>query len=225
MAALTWDHDKLPLMTAGYDTVGGGIEGGQSLSGLTGAIDFSGGGYWTIPGTVVIGTPEQHREWSKIASYLNGNVTSIVFPFIHADFINFDPTGYTCEITSVYDVGDTSITLKITGPGDGADTVLSGMIFGIEHPTLLERVYTIKAVASATTHVIGSFTEYDVRIRPPLREAISEDVDIEFYRPACRMRLQKGTSMPWSVSGQEYMTSRPSITLIEALPLEDDPIT
>lgn len=221
---LLWDHDALPLTFAEPDKIGGSIEGGQSMNGLTGAINFDGGGYQAVEGTVVLGRPDQLREWNRIASYLNGCVNSVVLPFIWADFLNMDTTtlGFDSDLVGDFDVGETTIFIRVQGINDG-QLMETGMIFGLSHPDLLERVYTVKRIVDATVHGASDYTIYEVKIDPPLRDVASNDDPVEWYRPPCRMRLKTGTSMKLPFTGQEFMTSRPSISLVEALPLEDPP--
>jgi len=216
----TWNLSLLKIVNMTYDLAASSIEGGRALDGLTGAIDFSGGGLWKMTASVECYQPEEHREWWRMAMILNGGVNSINMPFL-ADRFNFDPTGYTAQIIDSYSVGETEINLAVDGPSDGAGVLEEGMMFSVEHPSLSHRVYVIKELVSEIP--IGSFTNYHVIIRPSLREEITIDTDVDFSQPLCRMRLPAGATMRWNINSEQFWWAQNDIELIEALPVEDPP--
>jgi hypothetical protein len=225
MSSITWDHSLLKLVNISYDLVASSIEGGRALNGLTGAIDFSGGGLWRMSASVELYQPEEHRAWFKMASILNGGVNSINMPF-RTDRINMDTTvlAFESDLVGDFSVGASTIYIRVQGPSDGL-LMQEGMIFGLNHSSggLRQRVYLVKHIISATVHPTLDYTIYNVAIRPTLRADASNDDPVDWSRPACRMRLPSGATMRWDVTAEQFWLAQNSIELIEALPVEDPP--
>jgi hypothetical protein len=81
---LLYDVDLLPPGQISVDVIGAAIEGGRSLSGVTGSIDMSGGGLVRLEYShIMVSTPQQTRYWNKLAAFLRGGVNKIIVPIMN----------------------------------------------------------------------------------------------------------------------------------------------
>jgi len=235
MTILEYDLCALTPSEVSMDVVGVSIEGGRSLSGVTQAIDYSGGGFVTATyGGINIGSRRQHRYWSRLGANLNGSVTPIIVP-LWTDYIaprNAD--GYVPGAGAGFGVPHSDETRFDDGAGYDqfyADAVLGvdaavnaaqivitmpagfplegGEWFSILHPIRNWRAYRIKEVVS----VVGQ--AYTCIIGPPLREAVTADQLVSFTRPRCLMRLPAGETMPWAWTAPGVLASL-TVNFVEA---------
>lgn len=219
MTILEYDLCALTPSEVSMDVVGVSIEGGRSLSGVTQAIDYSGGGFIAATyGGINIGTRSQHRYWSKLGANLNGSVTPIIVPLWtdyiaprnaaglppggiefggipHSDDSLFhDAVGYSQRFADAVLGGAgaavNAAQLVITMPAGFA--LEGGEWFAIQHPVRNWRAYRIKEVVS----VLGQ--AFTCIIGPPLREAVTAGEAVIFTRPKCLMRLPAGETLPWT---------------------------
>lgn len=210
--------------SAKFDVVGSSVESPRALSGMSSAINFTGGGLVTVeynncfPGN---DTPAKNRYMSYLGALLNGGTTNIYVPLL-TDFIAPTATDLTAgdiaSTTVPFSDGTTfsdgtefaqglvaatfsasaalnAALVEITFTAGGP--AYGGDWFSVTHPNKDKRVYRIKQLVSYTGGVDGSVCQ--CLISPPLREAIDGTEEISFVRPECTMRLAPGFTIPVSV--------------------------
>jgi hypothetical protein len=184
----TWDEATFPPCDEiTTDIVGTAIEGARSLSGLTGALDISGGGFWRVDWGIDLGTESQQRAFNRMAARLNGSVRTVNVTFLTDNLVAFD-TSLSVATTDDRDLNEGTIKFAVPSTAllEGGET------FSINHPTRGWRAYRIAEIDSIT----GTSTKtYTVGIRPPLREATDSGTALEWALPRCLMRLMPGTTM------------------------------
>jgi hypothetical protein len=218
VADFTYDLCKLTPSEISIDVVGIAVEGGRSLSGVTKAINYSGGGFVaaTYGGINLIGRAAL-KEWNKIGAMLNGSVRTVLLP-LWADPVaardgSDNPAGGpggvdnpTVAGSSTRPAGSTIIKINLSG---GTTVIEGGEWFAINHGGALEwRAYRIAEA------IIGA-PPNDYRISPPLRAAVDPGVTLDFWRPRCLMRLKPGDSLPWTYTAPGA-TSVVSASFVEA---------
>lgn len=218
---ITYDLAFLPPQGISVDLLGTSTESPRSLSGITGAIDFSGGGFWAVEMRKIgIFEPAAHLLYQRYRNHLNGSVRSMLVPIIN-DWVapapdgvasilgSSDPTSLNATIAAdaALNAGTVSMALPLGG------VLVGGETFSIHHPTKDWHAYSIGEIDSVTTS--GTVTTYVVEIRPPLREAVTSGAEARFYRPLCLMRLRPGTTLPWEP--EDWWTFRPTAQFIEVL--------
>lgn len=226
------------------EIVGASIETGRSLSGLTGSMDISGGGFVTIKySNILLDTksPERVKYWSYLRSLLAGGQRSIIVPFM-TDFWSpvvgqqYYTTTFKGALASTPDTGVTFsnaarlqvmiVKASLTGAVTlnqstvsinilGGQSLTGGEWFEIKHFTKSYRAYCVTDVLSTAVQGDGSYT-CAVNIRPPLRDYADINQSVRFYRPRCLMRLMPGTSIPFDM--EKYWWSTPEITFVESFP-------
>lgn len=218
---IQWDLDILAPGGLSVDLAGTAIEAPRASSGLTGAIDFSGGGFWAVE-MRKIGVIERssHLLYQRYRNHLNGGVRTILVPILN-DFAAAQPDGMRAILGGVADTAaigtvaaDAALaagTIAITLPAGGV--LVGGETFSIQHPTKDWHAYSIGDIDSVTT--TSEVSTYTVGIRPPLREAVTAGAVANFFRPLCLMRLRPGTTMPWEP--EDWWNFRPTVQLVEKL--------
>lgn len=221
----TWDFENCRPADLDLDCRASSYEGGRALTGVTHALDYSGGGIWAVTyGRVQLFTPESHRAWGAAAARMNGSVLPMNI-LIPVRYVNPFPTATPADIP----VADTvpSYIAGITGDGAavGATTMKirilrgtalkAGHLFSINHATKGWRLYRVVEILTSTDSPTTDTdaTLYNLTIRPPLREAIVQSQALEFDWPRCIMRLKPDESMAWSISG--YWRGEPSASFVE----------
>lgn len=220
----------LPPSVMSIDIVGTSIESDRSLSGITSAIDYSGGGMWSVKyKKIPCYKPQQHRYWNQLRNILNGGVRSLIVPLftdwtapvvkpggpVYSDLTHSDGSPHSdlglyrqSNVVAILaadaplNAGTVTIAVQVGGILSGGET------FAINHPTKGWRCYSITDIDAVAG---GVFT---VGIRPTMREAALNGTATEFARPRLTARLMAGTSMSWDVTG--YWQSTPDIEFIEA---------
>lgn len=205
---VTWDLSVLKPSEASFDVVHASIDGGRSISGLTRAIDVSGGGFWRVEfNRIALRTPTQHRLWNKYAGILSGGVEQMYIPL---PTYWLDTAALTGSIVGPYDAGDATVIIDmITGTLEG------GEIFAINHgSTWGFRSYRILEIDSEVS------TVYTLSIDPPLRRPIGTAtgglLEIDFVEPRLVARLAPGESAEWRPYG--WRQADPSVTFVEWFP-------
>jgi hypothetical protein len=234
MTILEYDLCRLTPSEVSMDVVGVSIEGGRSLSGVTQAIDYSGGGFIAVTyGGIQIGSRSQHRYWSKLGANLNGSVTPIIVP-LWTDYItplsgSYSPgddagVGIPHSDESLFNDGAgydqffADAGVSVAAAVNAAQIVITmpagfnvegGEWFAIHHLVRNWRAYRIKEVVSrvgqAFTCIIG----------PPLREAVAIGETASFTRPRCLMRLPAGETLPWAWTAPGVFASL-TVNFVEA---------
>lgn len=214
----------LPPGKMAIDIAGSSIESSRSLSGITGAIDTSGGGLWTVNySQIQVFEAPQHLYYQYLRNYLRGGVRSIIVPML-TDYVAPTPVaggplwaprmdwsdGTTWSDGTLWSqstiqaviMGNsaqnaTTITIKIISGG----LLQGGETFSINHLSpKWHRAYGIAEIDSASAPDGNGAITYNVAITPPLRAAVADQTPLEFARPRCLMRLMAGGGgMPWSV--------------------------
>ena len=215
--------------------VGASIEAGISQSGLSSAVDISGGGFVAIKYSNVQlsnAGATQLKYWSQLRGQLVGGVRQITVPFL-IDFmqprpaIGYDYADFACTdgLTTTDGFGTTDMRPLTTCAGALAlnagqvtfsyptsVAITGGEWFDLLHATKGYRSYEITDVISSS--VVGSNTSYVVAIRPTIREITASGAVMNFERPRCNMRLEPGTDMPFDI--ESAWVSRPEVSFIEA---------
>lgn len=190
------------------------ITGGQSVSGISQAVRTDGGGLWVLSFSgIFLHTADHVRAWRAWEGILDGGAQNVIVPICdlrhgprpivagvpvdpgdpvpHSDDAYFsDTTGYASYLIEAETVGTavlgaTEIVIDITV----GEALRGGEHFTLTHPTRDERMYRVAKVVS----VVG--TQATVKIRPPLREATTDAMVVDFDRPRCVMRLADPNAM------------------------------
>jgi hypothetical protein len=187
-----------------FDVIGQSIEGGRSLSGITQAIDFSGGGLVAASYSgITLMSRAQHLYWNKLAGLLNGSVRAILVPLWMDGISPIEAEGAATIAAAA--LHETLITITKTPAPE------AGQWFEIDHGgTLLSRAYRLLSVGTPT----GS--AYPCEIRPALRAAIGAAKPAQFWRPRCLMRLPAGETMPWTWQAPGVIAQDVGINFVEA---------
>lgn len=240
--------DLCPPAAATFGIVGSAIESARSISGVTSAIDTSGGGFVAVKYTgVFLGNTNRSalRYWSRLSALLASGVQPIIVPLL-TDWLSPIPDGQALRLLSTYDdtgtFGDRGDFSQgsVGAWNSGVAAVAAGMIsiklqaglileggewFSILHDTLGHRAYCVKRIESIAVADSDGASVYTVSIRPTLREAVADGVDVNFVRPRCLMRLAPGTAMQLDI--KDSWNSQPDIAFVEypIIPLTDPAAT
>ena len=201
------------------------VSGGQSVSGISQAVRTDGGGLWTISfAGIFLYTPDHIRAWRAWDGILDGGAQNIIVPICdlrygprpivggvpvvpsdpvpHSDDTYFsDTAGYVsslieAETVGTADLGATEIVIDVTL----GEPLRGGEHFTLIHPTRGARMYRVAQVSAV------SGTEHTVKIRPPLREATTDEMPADFDRPRCVMRLADPNAMRLPLQLGRYAT-------------------
>lgn len=224
-----FDTSVIRTGSMSFDLAGTSIESGRSMSGLTGSIDYSSGGYWTLEyKNIFIETRDQHRYWSSLRNRLSGGVSNIIVPidqhgsapipgseeFIYSHFSDGSvfSDGYAHSSGSVtafsygtWGIGSSTVSFNLY---EGSD-LIGGETFSVYHSTYGHRAYSINEIDDK----VGSL--YTVSIRPPLRDTLENNSVMEFLHPKCMMRLMPNTKLPMEAKPPWHNTSA-TISFVES---------
>lgn len=223
---IVWPVDLFQAKTVLPQLVGQATTGGRSGSGVSQAVRTDGGGLWRLSFSGIwLRTADQIRAWRAWEAILDGGVTKVVVPFCdlrfaprplvsgvpvipepdvpHSDGAYFDDdTGYASGLIVAATVGvgalrATTVTLDIiTG-----SALRGGEHFSLEHPTKGWRLYRVRTVDASDG------TQQVVTIRPPLREATTDAMPVEFAKPRTVATLADPDGMALPVAmGRTAMT-------------------
>lgn len=238
----TYALDLLPPGRMKPALLGGGIETGRSLAGDAGALDFSGGGVWTISySEVQVSSRPQHLYVSRLALQLNSRTRRIFVPVL-TDILVPTPGAMECwpgplEVSGIphsdgalFSDGaghrQSTVVAEIAEAADlGAGTIslrvlsggalVGGEMFSFYHSTKFWRLYGIADIDAVTPNPDGSNT-YAVSVTPPLRDDIAARSPAKFDRPLCTMRLAPGSSIAWE-PGPAWIQRSFDIAFVEAM--------
>ncbi|RDL51796.1 hypothetical protein BLJAPNOD_02937 [Ensifer sp. M14] len=230
-----------PVRTS-YDVTGSSIDGGRNGVGEGQTIEMSGGGIVTaVYEDCKIKDPEHYEYVNWLGARLNGGFRFINVPIItdwfgpfpkigrlptpivsgipHSDGSYFDDgSGYSQatvwgEITEAAPLNAGVIRLKVYGlsrPLRWSDW------FSIYHPTKGWRAYRYWEVLDATdgSDGAGTFTEYQLAIAPPLREAVTVGTRVEFARPMFVAKFKSEFTLPSVV--EAFFVTQQAIQFVEA---------
>lgn len=219
---------NIPLIRPGsaiYDVVGGAQSQQRSLSGMTEAKDFTGGGLVTAKfmncrpnnegtaalrylsylggkfnsGTRTLWVPIWNDQfWAAPADWKQGDT---MFPLsTYSDGSTFsDGSSFANRIIeSVASAAAALNAATVSFYAYGGTELLGGEWFGINHTNKGKRVYRVIGISSYTLSGSGE-ASYTVTIDPPLREAIVSGDTLEWQRPEFLARVEPGTTIPLPV--------------------------
>lgn len=224
MTTPTYALQLLPPGRMSIDIAGSSIESGRSLSGITGAVDMSGGGLWTVQySQITVFERVEHLYYQYLRNYLRGGVRSIIVPML-TDYVAPTPIvggplwtpgmpfsdGSSWSDGSLW--GQSTIQAAVVGnwplnAGTIQIKIISGGLlqggetFSINHLSpKWHRCYGISEIDSQGAPDENGAITYQVAIAPSLRAAVADQTPLEFARPRCLMRLAAGgAGMPWSL--------------------------
>lgn len=210
-----------------FDVVGASIEAPRALSGMSSALNLTGGGLVMVeyanclPGNV---GPDALRYVSRLAAMVNSGVTSVYVPLM-TDYLVPTAEAFDLDATELYpsvpfsddetfsdgsEFSQSSVlaevhqaaalnaaTVLIVVTSGGA--LIGGEWFSIHHTNKDKRAYRISEVADEVATNSDGYSVYTCTISPPLREAVTAGVECNFVRPECLMRLMPGTTIPFNV--------------------------
>lgn len=177
-----WPICLFPPKPVRWRLQGVALSGGVSTGGTASMARTDGGGLWVCEMSGVwLRTREQLKEARAIEARLDGGVTKLIVP--DRDFhLGPRPPGVNWPISATATAAALRAT-EITIDFEHGAPATGGEHFSIDHPTHGRRMYRISEVVERLS------TTQTVKIRPPLREAISDSTLIDFDRPSCTMRL------------------------------------
>ncbi len=209
-----WPIDLFQATTFDASLQGRIVTGGMSVSGISQVVRTDGGGLWRLSFSgIFLRSADMVRAWRAWEGILDGGAQNVIVPICdlrhgprpivggvplapgatvpHSDDAYFsDTTGYVSPLIEAETVGTavlgaTTIVIDVTV----GELLRGGEHFTLDHPTREERIYRVVKVTSA----VG--TVQTVQIRPPLREATTDGMVVDFDRPRCVMRLATPDSM------------------------------
>lgn len=203
MTTLIWPRDLFEASAIHWRPEGGNVSGGAAFNGTPQVGFLDGGPVWRLSlGGIILRDTAQLRTARALEAALDSGATPIdvgpcdcVFAPLpdgasfsrvtHSDSSSFsDASLYeggpiTAEFASSAALRAVSVTLDLTT----AATLQGGEQFSVNHPTVGRRMYRVIMITG------GSDEVPQVKIRPPLREAVTAGDEIDFNRPSCLMRL------------------------------------
>lgn len=181
--------------------VGRGVQSPPSLSGVGQVLRTDGGGFWAVEYSgITLNSPDKLRAWRAWEAQLDGGATRVIAPVPDLSLaprpviggglaspsalVSTSDDEYFPEATAfaapliiasaeAADLRDTEITLTIVQ----GSRVKGGQFFAIDHPDAGRRMYQTSRVLSRDGQTAT------VEIRPPLRQAISDDTSLDFDWP------------------------------------------
>lgn len=163
------------------------ISGGVSVGGSSQLSRTDGGGLWSCEQTgIEIWTTEQLLAASALDMQLEGGASAIVVPCFSWP-LRPVPAGvdWSVSVALTADAALRATTLTIV-IATGAPLV-GGEPFSITGPVHGKRLYRVHSADPAVT--VDGVTTQTIRIRPPLREAVTAGTALDFEKPGCVMRL------------------------------------
>ena len=202
--------------------VGGAVEGGTSLSGITLASDVSGGGLVAVDYSEIqlgINSTRDHiLYFNRLMIALQGGIRNIVVPMMTDIYApvpdNFFPNdaGATPTVTGTFlsnkPVGSSTVDLTVVN----GRLLQGGEWFGVFHPTKQWRVYCVTDIVTQTT--VAGVINATVNIRPPLRDVAISGNTVDWWRPQCLMRVKSGSDITMMLDG--YWRGMQNLSFIEA---------
>jgi hypothetical protein len=218
--------DDLGLVSSHWDLGGAAVSGGRSVSGMEQAAFSSGGGLWTAQIAFKPRGRDQIRRWRAYGARLDGGATAFEVPHCevqsrirldgtpsvslakHSDGSGFSDGSQYAVVPTVAASFGASAALRATQVQLDFVTaveIIGGERFTVEHANAGARLYTIHSIVSQSSN------SYTVKIRPPLREAVTSATPLDFDDLRCTMRLVDG----WSAEMQLLRFPDPVARFIE----------
>ncbi|MBX3480081.1 MAG: hypothetical protein KF842_06750 [Caulobacter sp.] len=193
--------------------------GGQTLTGPGQDASWDGGGWWVAELVGIdLGDEQALRAIRALLLLALGGVTRFIVPMLdwplspalssvpHGDGSPFaDSSEYVSGAVAAHLAADVSLrdtTIDLYLDPETAGPLQGGEVFTLVYPTHGPRIHMIGKVDSVTDDV------YTVFIRPPIREDLAAEAEVDFNRPRCVMKLNDpdGEAWPWIVPGWEGKT-------------------
>lgn len=214
MAIPTFNLDLAPPGKMRMPSImGGGVEGGRTLSGVVNVADLTGGGLVSVRySDIGLGNldPAAQRYWSQLAGILNSRVRSIIVPLM-TDFIC--PGSFTAVLGAAASVNASTLSVAVSGLHPTDDLLAGGEWFGIRGPNLSFRAHVVTDIDTAQNNGDGT-AGFTVGISPPLRESYGAGTPLNFIRPRCLMRLAPGAQITSDVEPGWWTT--PEVEFVES---------
>lgn len=226
-----------------WNLIGSQVNSGQTVSGIFSSARLDGGGAWSasinpfLYGSYFSRDGDTHRAYRSFRTIANGGATPVVVPRIDiiqpwaldafgneiraldtigvpwgediqwGDDVNWGGSDRLIHIESATGAAlhSTAMRVRILAGGD----LKGGEDFSIDHPNKDWHLYEI-----GTAVPLGS-SLWDITFLPPLREAVSIQIPLEFELPRCVMRLTSPASANYKLDAPWFST--PSMNFIEHL--------
>jgi hypothetical protein len=180
--------DDLPHGIVEFDLVGGSRSGG-AFGDLPPATEPSPlGGHWRASvSQIFLRTKAQLLAGRAAEGFLDGGAGVILVPACDGSLRPQAPGGaaITAEFDADYPLGTTDVTLNL---GGGYLQLRGGEHASVDHPDVLvgRRMYEAVQILG------GTAASPQVRLSPPLRQAVEAGDALDFVAPSCPMRLESG---------------------------------
>lgn len=224
-------RSMLRQITESWHIVANVIVPGGVANGFVPLTAMGGGGIWaTTSEGFYLRTPEQVKFWRSIEDYCNGGARTIIVPICdrrhfpapedfeaipedgiphsddtpHSDEMGYDQGIVIAAAVSAAALNASVFQIAVEQGGD----LTPGMFFSIKHTAWNWRLYRIYAAREVSTD------QWEVTIRPNLREAIAGSTPIEFDTPRCLMRLATPDAMRVVIERRKFTS--PSWAFMEA---------
>lgn len=234
---------SLSMMPPGRMTapriVGGAVEGGTSLSGITIASDITGGGFVAVDySDIQLSNTNRDRIllFNRMMIALQGGIRPCIVPLLTDALAPYSGSGFGnaklidtpfSDLSMFSDGSEFSqppvigaiTTAAASSAGTVSLTVVGGRElqggewFGVQHPTKSFRAYNVTDIDTQAVDGNGNVTA-TVAIRPTLRDVITVGMEVDWWRPRCMMRIKSGNDATLDLSAFWYGT--PSISFVEA---------
>lgn len=212
---LEWPRYLISARTIAWQLAVPSLNAGATLGGVAQDVFHSGGPIWrlTVSGMVLRG-----RNGILAGRALQGALGNGERPFLirpcdcrqtpleaggsfgaspdtdGSPFEDFSVTEENPIVATISAASLRAVTATITVT-NGAQTLIGGEQFSVDHSIWDRRMYRIIEITSSAGGV------YQVKFRPPLRQATTADQSIDFNRPGVVMRLDSPFQLEQTVRG------------------------
>mgnify|MGYP001179610305 CR=1 FL=1 len=200
MTLRTFPLTDFPAETLKWRPTFASITGGRPISGPAQRGEVSGGGWWQAAATGIdLGDDARIRQWLSLMLAAADGVEAFIVPMLQWPVT---PGGTVTATVAAEPLRETTLAITTTtaiGPGH---------CFSIDHATVGPRIYMIKEVDS----VVGDLRT--CHVGPPLRQATTAGMSLDFNTPRCVMRVVDPSDESWPAVTAGW-ASRPSIAFEE----------
>jgi len=200
---IRWPTGVLRPRNVAFDIASRSLAGASSVSGRTQVVSSDAGIWKATLGDIVIRDRNTRLAFRAIANLLEGRLGTILVPLCRGDQpapqadglfeqVPHDDDAYFDDDTG-YVGGATLVTLNddlaVRAVSAEVTIAYGGEMEPGQHFSLGERLYRLRTVE------YSSDTAATITFRPPLREAVDADTELNFDDPVCRMRLVSDAEM------------------------------
>lgn len=174
-----------PVGVLRWRRLGAVIDGGGAVAGPGQIAKTDGGGWWgcELSGGM-IRTQAERWAFNALLLALDDGLGLVELPYLEET-----PLTGTARLSGARALRATTIGIERLAGWSGP--VKAGMAFDIDNSQQYRRLHMIKKVVSTAGNVDT------VEIRPPLRQAASDDKALGFAAPRCLMRLDDPNGDVW----------------------------